>query len=145
MQTKVAFKLIGERHDDMCIDGVQLNVMELLIYLIKHFGLEEKARASSCEIAITVDGVKLDDYCIHVTCGFKMMDKDACDPLTGKLVLPTIQSSNNVFLSRPSSRKTTDPHTTSSCDTFLKLVKSYGMMGSRNLDGNLSVCPNRKI
>jgi hypothetical protein len=26
MKTKVAFKLIGERHDDMWIDGVQLNV-----------------------------------------------------------------------------------------------------------------------
>jgi hypothetical protein len=97
MQTKVAFKLIGERHDDMWIDGVQLNVKELLIYLIKHFGLEEKARASGCEIAITVDGAKLDDYCIHVTCGFKMTDKDARDPLTGKLLLPTIQSSNNAF------------------------------------------------
>jgi hypothetical protein len=46
MQTKVAFKLLGERHDDMWIDGVQLNVKELLIYLIKNFGLEEKARAS---------------------------------------------------------------------------------------------------
>jgi hypothetical protein len=97
MQTKVAFKLIGERHDDMWIDGVQLNVKELLIYLIKKIGLEEKARASDCEIAIMVDGAKLDDYCIHVTCGFKMTDKDARDPLTGKLLLPTIQSSNNGF------------------------------------------------
>jgi hypothetical protein len=35
MKTKVAFKLIGERHDDMWIDGVKLNVKELLIYLIK--------------------------------------------------------------------------------------------------------------
>jgi hypothetical protein len=93
----VAFKLIGERHDDTWIDGVQLNVKDLLIYLIKHFGLEEKARASGCEIAITVDGAKLDDYYIHVTCGFKMTDKDARDALTGKLLLPTIQSSNNAF------------------------------------------------
>jgi hypothetical protein len=30
-EKKVAFKLIGERHDDMWIDGVQLNVKELLI------------------------------------------------------------------------------------------------------------------
>jgi hypothetical protein len=97
MQTKVAFKLIGERHDDMLINGVQLNVKELLIYWIKHFGLEEKARASGCEIAMMVDGAKLDDYCIHVICGFKMTDKDARDPLTGKLILPTIQSSNNYF------------------------------------------------
>jgi hypothetical protein len=97
-QTKVAFKLSGERHDDIWIDCVQLNVKELLIYLIQHFGLEEKARASGCEIAITVDGAELDDYCIHVTCGFKMTDKDARDPLTGKLLLPTMHSSNNAFL-----------------------------------------------
>jgi hypothetical protein len=50
MQTKVAFKLIGERHDDIWIDAAQLSVKELLIYLIKHFGLEEKARASGCEL-----------------------------------------------------------------------------------------------
>jgi hypothetical protein len=37
MKTKVSFKLIGERHEDMWIDGVQLNFKELLIYLIKHF------------------------------------------------------------------------------------------------------------
>jgi hypothetical protein len=59
--------------------------------------LEGKARASGCEIAITVDGAKLDDYCIHVTCGFKMTDKYARDPLTGKLLLHTIQSRNNAF------------------------------------------------
>jgi hypothetical protein len=62
--------------------------------------LEEKARASGCEISITVDGANIDDYCIHVTCGFKMTDKDARDPLhigngdplkRGKLLLPTIQ------------------------------------------------------
>jgi hypothetical protein len=64
-------------------------VKELLIYLIKHFGLELKARASGREIAITVDGAKLNDYCIHVTWGFKMTDKDARNPLTGKLLLPT--------------------------------------------------------
>jgi hypothetical protein len=32
MQTKVPFKLIGERHEDMWIDGVQLDVKELLIF-----------------------------------------------------------------------------------------------------------------
>jgi hypothetical protein len=40
MKTKVAFKLIGERHNYMWIYGVQLNVKELLIYLIKDFGRE---------------------------------------------------------------------------------------------------------
>jgi hypothetical protein len=81
MQTKVLFKSIGEDHEVMWIYDVQLDVKELLIYLVKHFGLVEKARASGCEIAIMVDGAKLDDYCIHVTCGFKMTEKDAHDPL----------------------------------------------------------------
>jgi hypothetical protein len=34
IKSKVSFKLIGERHEDMWIDGVQLNVKEVLIYLI---------------------------------------------------------------------------------------------------------------
>jgi hypothetical protein len=55
MKTKVAFKLIGEHHDGMSIDGVQLNIKELLIYLIRKNGFKEKARASVYEIAITVD------------------------------------------------------------------------------------------
>jgi DNA-directed RNA polymerase subunit RPC12/RpoP len=106
MQTKMLFKLSGERHEDMWIDGVQLNVKELLIYLIKHFGLEEKAWASGCDIAITVNGAKLNDYCTNVTCGFKMTDKEARDPLDidedeplkrGKLLLSTIQSIKNDF------------------------------------------------
>jgi hypothetical protein len=81
MQTKVSFKLIGERHEDTWIDGVQLNLEELLIYLIKHFRWEEKARTSGCDIAITVNGAKLNDYCTNVTCGFKMTDKGARDSL----------------------------------------------------------------
>jgi hypothetical protein len=106
MKTKASFKLIGERHEYMCIDGVQLDFNELLIYLIKHFGLEEKVHTRGCEIAITVDGAKLDDYCIHVTCGFKITDKDARDSLhididnplkRGKLLLLTIQRSKNTF------------------------------------------------
>jgi hypothetical protein len=102
MQTKVPFKLSGEHHEDMWIDGVQLDVKKLLIYLIKHFGLEEKARAGGCEIATTVDGAKLDNYCIHVTYGFKMTDKDTHYPLDinlqiEKLLLPTIHSSKNAF------------------------------------------------
>jgi hypothetical protein len=106
MKTKVLFKVIGERHDNIWIDGVQLEVKELLIYIIKYFGLKEKARATGCEIAMTVDGAKLDNYCIHVICGFKITDKDELNPLEvdqkdelkrGKLLLPTIQSSKNAF------------------------------------------------
>jgi 2-hydroxychromene-2-carboxylate isomerase len=62
MKMKVSFKLIGERHDNMWIDGVELDAKELLIYLIKHCGLDENARAAGCEITIMVDGEKLGDY-----------------------------------------------------------------------------------
>jgi hypothetical protein len=51
----------------MWIDRVELNVKDLLIYLIKHYGLEGKARTTGCEISVTVDGTKLDDYCIRIT------------------------------------------------------------------------------
>jgi hypothetical protein len=53
--------VIGERFNDSWIDGVELNVKELFIYLIIHYGLEEKAGSTGCEIAITADGAKLDD------------------------------------------------------------------------------------
>jgi hypothetical protein len=44
--------LIGERHDDMWIDVVELDVKELLVYLINHYGMEEKVRTTGCEITI---------------------------------------------------------------------------------------------
>jgi hypothetical protein len=70
-------------------------VKELLIYIITHYGLEAKARATGCDISITVDGAKLDDYCCHITCGFKLTDKDSKDPLYGRLLVDTMQSKRN--------------------------------------------------
>jgi hypothetical protein len=59
---KVSFKLVGKRFNDTWIDGVELDVKELCIYLIKHYGLKENVRTTGCEITITFDGAKLDDY-----------------------------------------------------------------------------------
>jgi hypothetical protein len=84
----------------MWIDGVELDMTEFLIYLIKHYGLEEKASGTGFEITIMVDGKKLHNYCIHITCDFKMTDTDARDPLVvgksdplkrGKLLFDTMQ------------------------------------------------------
>jgi hypothetical protein len=61
IKMKMSFKLIGERHDYMWIDGAELDMKEILIYLIKYHGLEENAKATGCEIAITVDGANLDE------------------------------------------------------------------------------------
>jgi hypothetical protein len=95
MKTIVSFKLIGERLQDVWVDGVDLDVKQLLIYLIKHYRLEEKSQTIGCEISITVDGATLDDYCCHITCRFKMTDPDARDPLTGKLLFEVMQSERN--------------------------------------------------
>jgi hypothetical protein len=92
MMSKVSFKLIGEAHQEVWVDGVELDVKELLISIITHYGLEAKARATGCEISITVDGAKLDDYCCYITCGFKLIDKDSRDPLSGRLLFDTMQS-----------------------------------------------------
>jgi hypothetical protein len=92
MMSKVSFKLIGEAHQDVWVDVVELNVKELLIYTITHYGLKAKAIKTGCEIATTVDGAKLDDYCCHITCGFKLTDKNSKDPLFGRLLFDTMQS-----------------------------------------------------
>jgi hypothetical protein len=36
MMSKVPFKLIGEAHQYVWVDGVELDAKELLIYIIKH-------------------------------------------------------------------------------------------------------------
>jgi hypothetical protein len=41
MKKKISFRVIGERHDDMLIEDVELDVKELLIYLVKHCGLDK--------------------------------------------------------------------------------------------------------
>jgi hypothetical protein len=105
-------------------------MMELFIYLIKHYGLEEKARTPGCEIAITADSVKLDDYCIHITCGFKMTDKDARDhlvidnndtPKRAKLLFVTMQSERNLF---PITSLAKDNKST--YNTFLRHIFYFG-------------------
>jgi hypothetical protein len=77
------------------VDGVELDVKELLIYIITHYGLETKARAKGCEISITFDGAKLDDYCCHIIRGFKLTDNYLKDPLSGRLLFDTMQSKRN--------------------------------------------------
>jgi hypothetical protein len=58
-------------------------------------------RSIGYEILITVDGAKLNEYCIHVTCGIEMTDTNAHDPLVvdeldplkrGKLLFEMMQT-----------------------------------------------------
>jgi hypothetical protein len=104
MKKKISFRIIGERHDDMWSNGVKLGVKELLIYLVKHYRLDENARATGCEIAITVDGANLDDCCTHVMCEFKRMDKDARDPLVVDKLDPLKRG--KLFFDRCSQKRT---------------------------------------
>jgi hypothetical protein len=56
--------------------GFAFDIDKLLIHLIKSYGLEEKENNGEVEIAITIDGAKLDAKVAHVSFGFKLTDKD---------------------------------------------------------------------
>jgi hypothetical protein len=81
MQEDINFTVINNKFKKKHVDGVEFDTYQLLRYLIHHFGLSEKAKHTSVEFVITVDGAQLDDHCGHVTIGFKIVDKDAIDPI----------------------------------------------------------------
>jgi hypothetical protein len=111
MMSNVSFKLIGEAHQDVWVDGVELDVKKFLIYIITHYGLEAKARATGCEISITVNGAKLDDYCCHIICGFTLTGKDLKDPYLVASCSTQCNPTGIVFILYISSLRTTKPHT----------------------------------
>jgi hypothetical protein len=78
----------------------------MIIYLVRSFALEEKAKTEGVEECITRDSAKLDDYCRHMTGGFKFSDKDSQNPLIidkndilkhGMLLFNKIQSKKNCY------------------------------------------------
>jgi hypothetical protein len=57
----------------------------LFQYLIELVGLSEDAKHRNVEISVTADGVsRIDDNYQHIKIGFKICDKLAKDPVTGK-------------------------------------------------------------
>jgi hypothetical protein len=52
-------------------DGFSFYTKALFIHLVKSFRLERKAKQGELEMAITIDGAKLDAKINHVTWGFK--------------------------------------------------------------------------
>jgi hypothetical protein len=68
------------------VDGVKFDTEKLFTYLINALHLSDIALNESVEHALTVDGAKLNDQVHHVTIGFKICDKRARDPVSGKLV-----------------------------------------------------------
>jgi hypothetical protein len=81
MKKVLGFRVIGKQIEDTWVDGVEIDPKKLIIYLVRSFGLEEKAKTEGVELCITCDSAKLDEYCCHMTGGFKSTDKDSWNPL----------------------------------------------------------------
>jgi hypothetical protein len=69
MMKEMDFTIINVRQNATWIDGVEIDAKKLLIYLVNHYGLSEKARTVGIEVSIMVDSAKLDDYWCHTTAG----------------------------------------------------------------------------
>jgi hypothetical protein len=81
MMKEMDFTIITARHNDIWIDGVEIDVKKLLIYLVNRYGLSKKARTVGIEVTITVDSAKLDEYCYHTTSVWKFTNISNGDPL----------------------------------------------------------------
>jgi hypothetical protein len=73
-------------------DGLSLDTKALFIHLVKSFGLEGKAKQGELEMAITIDGTKLDAKINHVTWGFKLTYRDSLCPITGMLIYSELKN-----------------------------------------------------
>jgi hypothetical protein len=61
--------------------GFSFDIEKLFIHLIKSYGLEEKSKNRKVEIAIAIDGAKLDSKVSHVSFSFKLTNKDYVCPI----------------------------------------------------------------
>jgi hypothetical protein len=65
--------------------GFSFDIEKLFTHLIKSYGLEEKAKNGEVEIAIKIDGAKVDSKVAHVSLGFKLTDKDSVCPIAEQI------------------------------------------------------------
>ena len=81
------------------IDSIEFEYSKLLKFLLKLFKLEQIARREgNVSISITLDGADLSRNIQHVTCGVKICDPRAVNPLTGILIgLEGVQSRELCF------------------------------------------------
>jgi hypothetical protein len=86
MHEEIYFEVIKYQDGESVIDGINFDMISLFAYLVKAFRLEEEAKIRNVEISITVDGAELDPNTHHVTIGFKICDKMARDPASGKFL-----------------------------------------------------------
>jgi hypothetical protein len=92
MQEIIPITLSNEIHDGESVDGTQFDEEAVFRFIIEKFGLGQKAKNGTVEIALTIDGAKLEGKLCHVTIGFKLVDVDAIDPNTGERVKKNMQS-----------------------------------------------------
>jgi hypothetical protein len=86
MHEEINFEVIKDQDGESVIDGIKFDMRALFTYLVKAFGLEEETKIRNVEISIAVDGAKLDPNTHHVKIGFKICDKMARDPVSGKFL-----------------------------------------------------------
>jgi hypothetical protein len=84
MVREINFEVINNKLNNKVVDGVRFDVKQLSCYLVTHFGLADKAKTGTVESAITCDGSPLHDLTGHLAIGFKIVDKDAVCPISGK-------------------------------------------------------------
>jgi hypothetical protein len=132
MVLKVPWKIIqgskGQIHD-----GFSFDTKALFIHLVKSFGLEGKAKQGELEMAITIDGAKLDAKINHVTWGFKLTDKDSRCPITGMLIYSELKNMQSDSWSFPGTTLFEDDNSKtyeqSFCDqfAFVRLLRTEGI------------------
>jgi hypothetical protein len=124
------------------IDGIKFDTRALFAYLVKALGLEEESKITNVEISITVAGAKLYSNTHHVMIRFKICDKMARDPVSGKFlfsndkgvsdahkILTTSILVHGVFLYWLLWLKITQKLMTSILDIYLSSEKSYVITG----------------
>jgi hypothetical protein len=132
MTTKVPWKIVqgskGQIHG-----GFEFDTRTLFIHLVRSFGLEEQAKRGELEMAITIDGAKIDAKINHVTWGLNLTDINSRCPIRGKLIysaLKTMQSDEWEFPGKSvfeDDKKET--YETTFCDQFdfVREVRNYGI------------------
>jgi hypothetical protein len=92
MQEIYPMTLINEIHDRESVDGIEFDEEVVFRYIIEKFGLSEKAKHGTVEIALTINGAKLEGKFCYVMIGFKLVDVDAMNQNTGEKVKQNMQS-----------------------------------------------------
>jgi hypothetical protein len=86
LMCEINCEVINDKLNNKLVDGVHFDVEQLFHYLVTLFGLAEKVKRGTVEFAITCDGAPFDDLTGHLMIGFKIVDKDAVCPISGKTI-----------------------------------------------------------